>query len=58
MWRSSTRCEGGQCVEVAVDDTTVLIRSSARREDTPVAMSLDRWDGFIAEIKDGAFDQM
>lgn len=56
IWHGGPRCESGACVEVAVDGDTVLVRSSMHPEATPVALSHDEWNVFIAGVKGGAFD--
>ena len=56
LWYRDKRCESGQCVEVAVDGDTVLLRSSRNRRATPVALSRDEWREFLAGAKDGIYD--
>ena len=41
-WRRATACEGGSCVEMAVSNDVVIIRSSAN-PDTKVTVSNDAW---------------
>lgn len=46
---------GGECVEVAVDGTTVRVRDSKERGDGPqLAFTHDAWAGFVADLgRDG-----
>ena len=34
----------------------VMVRSSAHPDGTPVALSRDEWEAFLAGVKEGAFD--
>ena len=55
-WYRDTRCESGACVEVAIADDTVLLRSSRNQKEAPLALSCDEWQEFIAGVKDGIYD--
>jgi hypothetical protein len=50
------RCDSGACVEVAATGDAVTIRSSAKPSDTPVRLSRDEWQEFLAGVKEGIFD--
>jgi len=52
-------CEGGACMEVAAseDGERVLIRTT-KDPGTIVDLSRDEWNGFLAGVKQGAFDQV
>ena len=52
MWRRSSRCEGGACLEVAVDGEQVLLRSSTR-PGVVVSLTAAEWDAFIGGVQDG-----
>lgn len=56
MWRHSSFCNDGACVEVADGSAAVHMRDS--KDPTGVLLSFSRagWAGFIAETKDGKFD--
>jgi hypothetical protein len=56
MWHRGILCEGGACVEVAASGDTVLVRTSTDLDATPVALSCEEWWGFLADVKQGAFD--
>jgi Domain of unknown function (DUF397) len=49
-------CDGGACVEVAMTGDAVMVRSSADPAGTPVTLSRDEWEAFLAEVKEGTFD--
>ena len=57
VWHQGRTCDGGACVEVAVAGDTVLVRSSANPDGTPVALSRDEWRTFLAGVKEGIFDR-
>jgi Domain of unknown function (DUF397) len=52
-WQRSTRCDSGQCVEVARGDGHVLVRNS-NRPDTVLTLSADQWHALIGAIRSGA----
>ena len=56
MWRTAGRCDGGQCVEIGTLGEVILVRSSADRDGTRLALSRDEWQEFVAGVKDGNFD--
>ncbi|MFD4586602.1 DUF397 domain-containing protein [Streptomyces sp. NPDC058434] len=47
--------EGGECVEVAADGTTVRVRDSKERSDGPqLAFTRGAWAGFVTDLgRDG-----
>jgi hypothetical protein len=51
------RCDGGACVEVAVQDEVVMMRSSAH-PGTTLQISRDEWQQFLAGAKGGTFDEL
>jgi hypothetical protein len=59
IWRRSTRCDGGMCVEVRADtdDTVVQLRSSKLGDAGPVLnFTRDELDAFAAGWMDGEFE--
>jgi predicted secreted protein len=54
-WRRGKNCNGGECVEVALMDEKVIVRSS-QDPDTTFQVSCGRWEEFVAGIKDSDFD--
>lgn len=53
QWRRG--CESGACIEVALHDDAVLIRSSAA-PDRAITVTPDEWHAFLVAAKTGAFD--
>lgn len=58
-WRKSSRSDnnGGQCVEVALSETTVGVRDSKDRGGAVLAYTADDWTAFLAGVKAGEFDR-
>lgn len=57
MWHRC-KCDGGACVEVATTGNAVMLRSSADPDGTPVTLSRDEWQAFLASVKEGTFDSV
>jgi hypothetical protein len=56
VWRTSSKCSNGSCVEVAFDGESVLVRNSQRPEGPEVAYTPQEWTDFLAGAKNGEFD--
>ena len=56
-WHMGIPCETGGCVEVAIGDEEVLLRSSVAPE-VIVALSRAEWRTFLAGAKEGRFDHL
>jgi Domain of unknown function (DUF397) len=57
QWRQGRRCNGGQCVEVAGLEESVVLRSSTV-PDGLLRLSRDEWVAFLSSVKDGLFDSL
>jgi len=57
MWHKGRPCDGGNCVEVAVADEQVWVRSSVN-PGLQIPLSRDEWQEFLASAKEGWFDQV
>ena len=57
VWRRSSTCESGACVEVARTDDAVLVRNPANPGDTPVTVRHAKWQEFLARVREGAYDR-
>jgi Domain of unknown function (DUF397) len=51
MWRISSWCDGGACIEIAIQDHAVLLRSSADPDGPVLAFGPAAWRELIAGIK-------
>lgn len=56
VWRRSTRCEGGHCVEVADLGNAVGLRNSTLPE-VELSFSVDQWRDFVTAVRAGEFDR-
>ena len=50
-WFRSSKCDAGNCVEVAALDAVVLIRDSADPSSTPLAVSHGVWRDFVRQLR-------
>lgn len=57
-WRQGRQCESAACVEIASLEDSVLLRSSADREGSHLALSRAEWAAFLDSVKDGLFDSL
>lgn len=55
-WVRSRRCNSSQCVEVAVDVESVLMRDAKDPDGGRIAVSREAWTAFIDGIKSGEFN--
>jgi hypothetical protein len=54
LWRkSSASADGGNCVEVAKSEASVLVKDSADQLGTILEFSTNHWRKFVRRIKDG-----
>lgn len=51
-WRRSSRCESGSCVEVAITDAAVYVRSP-NDPGVELQFSREEWAEFLAAVKEG-----
>lgn len=56
-WRSS-RCSAGDCVEVAAEPQSIMIRGSKDVDGPVVVVSRTEWAAFVAGVKAGDFDDL
>ena len=55
IFRKSSRCSGGSCVEVAMDGDQFLIRDSKRPDVAPLAFTKEEWVAFVEGVNAGEF---
>jgi len=53
-WRKSTFSGANECVEVAFDGRSVMVRDSKNTGDLPLTFRIDAWRIFLARVKAGA----
>jgi Domain of unknown function (DUF397) len=56
VWRRSSRCEGGACVEILSDESKVTMRNSTEPQLT-MFVPVEAWRGFVAGVRAGEFDR-
>jgi hypothetical protein len=56
VWRRSTRCSSNACVEVAMSEQAVFVRSSVHPEALNLSFSRECWREFVAALRAGEFD--
>ncbi|MCG5450592.1 MULTISPECIES: DUF397 domain-containing protein [Micromonospora] len=54
-WKTSTRSNEGNCVEVATPTPMVMVRDSKDREGPVLSFGAGQWAGFVRGIKGGRF---
>ncbi len=55
-WKTSTRSNEGNCVEVATPTPIVMVRDSKDRQGPVLSFGAGQWDGFVRGIKGGKFN--
>ena len=50
-WRKSSRCDGGACIEIAVQGDAILLRSSDGPGGPILAFTPAAWRDLIAGLK-------
>lgn len=57
VWRTSTRSQDTNCVEVAFTGGEVLIRDTKNRDGAILSVASRDWKAFVAAVKGGEFDR-
>jgi hypothetical protein len=50
-WRKSSRCEGGACIEIAIQGHAILLRNSVDPDGPVLAFTPAAWRDLIASVK-------
>ncbi|HXT42610.1 MAG TPA: DUF397 domain-containing protein [Pseudonocardiaceae bacterium] len=57
LFRTSSRCSKGGCVEVApLPDGGAVVRDSKNRDREPFTFDRQEWVDFVLGVKNGEFD--
>lgn len=56
VWRRSTKSGGGNCVEVSINSTSVLMRHSKSPHGPVLKFSHEEWEAFLTGVRGGEFD--
>ncbi|MCA2214536.1 DUF397 domain-containing protein [Jidongwangia harbinensis] len=54
-WTRSSRCSGGNCVEVAKVSGGYLVRDSKRPDMSPLSFTDSEWIAFVQGVKQDEF---
>ena len=55
VWRRSTRCGTGACVEYAIDGDTIFTRDSKDPSGPMIVVSKPAWHAFVEAVARGQF---
>lgn len=55
MWKRSTKCDGGHCLEMEQEGPLVFLRNNIDPNRQIVATQ-EEWEAFIKGVKAGDFD--
>jgi hypothetical protein len=55
-WRKSSASASGDCVEVALRDSTILVRDSKRNHSHILEFTYSEWEAFLLGARSGEFD--
>jgi len=58
VWRRSSFCANGECVEVRLQDGRILLRDSKDRRSKAQHYTMEEWRSFVRGIKAGEFDDL
>jgi hypothetical protein len=53
MWKHSSFCNGGSCVEIAIQGDAVAVRASSTPDGAVLIFPAGSWQEFVADIKSG-----
>jgi hypothetical protein len=56
MWRTTSRCDSGACVEIGTLGGIIMVRRSADPDGTCLKLSRGEWQKFVAGLKGGQLD--
>jgi hypothetical protein len=57
-WRKASFCQNGECIEVTVQDSTVLMRNSAQPDSASTHATVEEFRSFLRAAKAGEFDDL
>ena len=55
QWRRSSRCESGNCVEVARIGESFAVRDSKDDKSPVLTFAAESWASFVADVRAGEF---
>jgi Domain of unknown function (DUF397) len=58
VWRKSSYCQSGECIEVSALDGVVLMRDSKDPHGSVLRYDTSEWQAFLRGIRAGEFDNL
>jgi hypothetical protein len=58
VFRKSSFCASGECLEVGQHDGLIILRDSARPRGTQLHYGARIWRSFIRDVKAGGYDDL
>jgi hypothetical protein len=55
VWRTSSKCNESECVEVGFGDDRVWVRSAGKPDRAPVGFTRPAWAAFLDGLRRGEF---
>jgi hypothetical protein len=56
VWLRSSRCNGGNCVEIGFLGSGVAVRDSKDEQGAVLLFSSSEWHAFLRGVRNGEFD--
>ena len=56
IWRRSTKCNSGLCVEVALAEQAALVRDGKHPQGAHLTFGAQSWGAFLSAVKAGEYD--
>lgn len=57
-WRVARRCNGGECVRIAVNGDAIVLGDTKRPDGPVMFYSRAEWAAFVEGIRQGDFDDL
>ena len=56
LWRKSTASAESNCVEVAANGDSIMVRSTRNRQGATLTFTTDEWKAFLVGARAGEFE--
>ena len=58
VWRKSSYCQSGECIEVGALDGVILVRDSKDPRGSVLRYDASEWQAFLRGVRAGEFDDL
>ncbi len=58
VWRKASFCQNGECLEVAAQNGTIIIRNSTELDSAYICSTPEEFRSFLGGAKAGEFDDL